>query len=63
MTIEKDIINAPEHLPEKVELTKNSKGFTWTIGVRGKEGSGEILIKRIEALNKQMLEKFSTPGE
>lgn len=47
-----------EHLPEKVELTKNSKGYTWTLGVRGKEGTGQTLIARIEELNKQMLAKF-----
>jgi hypothetical protein len=47
-----------EHLPEKVELTKNSKGYTWTLGVRGKEGTGSDLINRIAELNKQMLDKF-----
>lgn len=47
-----------EHLPEKVELTKNSKGYTWTLGVRGKEGTGLDLIKRISELNKQMLDMF-----
>lgn len=45
-------------LPSKVEITKNSKGYTWTISIRCETGKEADLINKIEVLNKEMHNKF-----
>ncbi len=50
--------NPTVEYPSKVELTKNTKGYTWTICLRGNDGSEQAMISRMEELNKEMLAKF-----
>lgn len=52
--------NASLELPSKVEVTKNTKGFTWTISCRCEDGKEMSVIDRIENLNGEMLKRFKS---
>ena len=54
------VLNNENTLPSKVELTKNTKGYTWTISVRCKDGEELKLIDKMGELNSQMLNKFKS---
>jgi len=49
-------------LASKIEVTKNTKGHTWTIGLRCETGKEEALIERLKFLNELMKKSF-TPDE
>lgn len=42
---------------ERIELTKNSKGYTWTIKIFLKDNDTESLA-RLENLNEEMKKRF-----
>ena len=46
-------------LTSAIEVTKNTKGFTWTIKVRCKDGEEIALIDRLVVINGKLKEKFS----
>lgn len=45
-------------LPSKIEVTKNTKGFTWTIGIRCEDGKEASVVDRIEQLNNELVQRF-----
>ncbi len=51
------------NLPSKVEVTSNSKGYTWTIGCRCEDGQEDNLIERIKQLNEKMKASFKSDKE
>lgn len=52
--------NAAIELPSKIEVTKNTKGFTWTISVRCEDGKEASVVDRIEQINKDLINRFKT---
>lgn len=52
------VVTNQVELPSKVEVTKNSKGYTWTISMRCEDGKEVELINKLDGLNKEMHIKF-----
>ena len=42
---------------DKIEITKNSRGYNWTISIFVK-GTDDEALKRIEEIDKKLNEKF-----
>lgn len=49
-----------EEYPSKIEVTKNTKGFTWVISCRCKDGKELDLVNRIETLNGELVKRFKS---
>jgi uncharacterized protein YjhX (UPF0386 family) len=45
-------------LTSAIEVTKNTKGHTWTVKCRCKDGEESKLIDRIVAINDELKKKF-----
>jgi hypothetical protein len=44
----------------KIEVTKNSKGYTWVIRLTCKDGEEQNTIDRIEAINTDLTRRFKS---
>lgn len=55
-----DMARIVEEFPESVQLTRNSKGYTWELKARARYGKLEEAIDRLEQINNTMLTKFGS---
>lgn len=51
--------NVVEHFPSAVEVNKNSKGYTWSIKLRCRDGEESELLRRIVELDREIRVKFN----
>lgn len=42
----------------KIEITKNTKGYNWTVAMSCPRGDEDNLVSRLSELNKVLLTKF-----
>lgn len=47
--------------PSSLELSKNSKGYVWTIKMRCQDGDEEKLLERIKQMNDKLIQTFPEP--
>ena len=50
--------NVATELPSKIEVTKHTQGFTWTIGIRCEDGKEASVVDRIEQINNDLVQRF-----
>jgi len=51
-------VQLSELYPSSVELSKTSRGFSWTLKLRSRNGEEKDLINYLEELNEIMKTKF-----